>query len=369
MRLNVAVVGLGFGQVFARIFNDHPECELICVADLNEDIAVNVAQKLGVKRVAKSLDEVLTMKDVDAVAIFTHAPRHAEHSISALNAGKHVLCAVPAAITIDECEQLIDAVKRTGPVYANAETSYFRPETAQCRKWYNEGKFGKIVYMEAEYLHDYGPKGIGALSPKEFAGHHWRHGFPPFLYITHSTGFLLGITGKRLIEVTAYPVGIPGDEVFRSDTYWQCPFGNAVALFKTSDGIPVRIMEMRRVAYSVVEKFSIYGQNMSVVSPRHEYWEKSYVIFERKEDGTVGEPTPFYPNRLYDQLPDELVKYTYGGHGGSHPYIVEDFVRSIVDGRKPQVDVYKAVAFCAPGIIAHQSCLKEGEKLKIPQFD
>lgn len=369
MRIRVAVVGLGFGRTFAEILKDHPECELVCVADLNEDIAAEVANRLGIERFAKSLEDVLAMDDVDAVAIFTHAPRHAEHSIMALNAGKHVLCAVPAAITIEECEMLVEAVERTGLVYANAETSYFRPDTAQCRAWYREGRFGKVVYMEAEYLHDYGPQGIGAMSPKEYGGQHWRFGFPPFLYITHSTGFLLGVTGRRLVEVTAYPVAIPDDEIFRNDTYWRCPFGNAVALFRTDDGIPVRIMEMRRIAYGVVEKFSIYGQNMSFVSPRHESWENSYVLFERGRDGTVAAPVSFHPNRLYAPLPDPLVKYTYGGHGGSHPYIVEDWVRSIIDGRKPQVNVYEAVAFCAPGIIAHRSCMRDGERLRIPQFD
>ena len=79
-------------------------------------------------------------------------------------------------------------------------------------------------------------------------------------------------------------------------------------------------------------------------------------------------PEPWYRRALYAQLPAPLVKYTYGGHGGSHPYIVEDWVRSILDARIPEVNVYEAVAFCAPGIVAHQSCLKDGERLPIPQF-
>src|SRR5205085_2248466 len=82
------------------------------------------------------------------------------------------------------------------------------------------------------------------------SGKDWRAaGFPPFLYITHSTGHLLGVTGGRLVEVTAYPSAVPDDDTYRSDTYWQCPFANAVGLFKTHDDIPARIMEMRRVAF------------------------------------------------------------------------------------------------------------------------
>src|SRR5207244_5575782 len=138
MPLRVAVVGLGFGRTFARILNDHPECELVCVADLNEEMAAETARELRVGRTARTLAEVLALREVEveAVALFTHAPRHSEHSIQALKAGKHVLCAVPAAITLEQCEELIAAGKETGQVYANAETSHWGPPTARCRRWH-----------------------------------------------------------------------------------------------------------------------------------------------------------------------------------------------------------------------------------------
>jgi predicted dehydrogenase len=308
------------------------------------------------------------MPEVEAVAVFTHAPRHAEHSIAALKAGKHVLCAVPAAITLEQCGELLEAVKSTGLIYANAETSYWRPETAQCRQWYGEGRFGRLVYMEAEYLHD-AVHGARTASPPEYGGKDWRAaGFPPFLYITHSTGHLLGVTGGRLVEVSAYPAPVPDDDVYRADTYWHCPFGNAVGLFKQHDGVPARVMEMRRVACGGAEKFSLYGQNLSVVAPSPGGWENHTALYERAADGGLGPPSPWYRRALYAPLPDPLVKYTYGGHGGSHPYIVEDWVRAILDRRVPEVNVYEALAYCAPGIVAHDSCLKDGERLKIPQF-
>jgi predicted dehydrogenase len=368
MSLRAAVVGLGFGRTFARILNDHPECDLVCVADLNEAMVAEMAAELRLDRTARTLEEVLAMRDVDAVAIYTHAPRHAEHSIAALRAGKHVLCAVPAAITLEECEQLVAAVRESGLVYANAETSYWRPPTAQCRQWYGEGRFGRLVYLESEYLHDR-VHGARTTSPGEYGGKDWRAaGFPPFLYITHSTGHLLGVTGGRLVEVSAYPSPVPDDDTYRSDTYWQCPFANAVGLFKTQDGVPARIMEMRRVAFGGVEKFSLYGENRSFISPPGHGWESSYQVHTRGEDGSLRGPSPWYRRALYAPLPDPLVKYTYGGHDGSHPYIIEDWVRSILDGRVPEVNVYEAVAFCAPGIVAHHSCLKDGERLSIPQF-
>ncbi len=372
MPLRVAVAGLGFGRLFAEILADHPDCRVVAITDLNEELVSRVRGQLAetghAVDVEPDLAALLARRDVEAVALFTHAPRHAEHSIAALRAGKHVLCAVPAAITLEECAALVEAVRETGLVYASAETSYWRPETAQCRQWYREGRFGRLVYMEAEYLHDR-VHGATTQSPPEYGGKDWRAaGFPPFLYITHSTGHLLGVTGGRLTEVSAYPSGVPDDDVYRADTYWRCPFGNSVGLFRQHDGVPARVMEMRRVAAGAAEKFSLYGQSLSFLAPDTHGWEDSCAIYERDEEGRLGPPRPWYRRALYAPLPDPLVKYTYGGHGGSHPYIVEDWARAILDRRVPEVNVYEAVAYCAPGIVAHDSCLKEGERLKIPQF-
>ena len=92
-------------------------------------------------------------RDIDAVAVFTEAPNHVRHCLAALHAGKHVICAVPAAMNLEECQQLVDAVEKTGLTYMMAETSYYKQSTITARKWYQEGKFGELFYCEAEYHH------------------------------------------------------------------------------------------------------------------------------------------------------------------------------------------------------------------------
>ena len=57
------------------------------------------------------------------------------------------------------------------------------------------------------------------------------------------------------------------------------------------------------------------------------------------------------------------------GHEGSHAFITHEFIDSLINDRQPEVDIYQAIAFTAPGIVAHQSALKGGELLKIPSFD
>jgi hypothetical protein len=58
-----------------------------------------------------------------------------------------------------------------------------------------------------------------------------------------------------------------------------------------------------------------------------------------------------------------------GGHGGSHGYLTNEFIMSLVEDREPLIDVYEGIAMTAPGIIAHQSALQDGVRLTIPEFD
>src|SRR5207247_9801719 len=69
----------------------------------------------------------------------------------AMKAGKHVISAVPAGMSAEELEQLLECVKKTGLKYMMAETSYYHAEIMTCREWRQQGKFGTIFYSEAEY--------------------------------------------------------------------------------------------------------------------------------------------------------------------------------------------------------------------------
>jgi hypothetical protein len=67
-------------------------------------------------------------------------------------------------------------------------------------------------------------------------------------------------------------------------------------------------------------------------------------------------------------LPPSLRAYVTKGHGGAEGFIVNEFVSACIEKRKPAVDVYKAVAFAAPGICGHHSAMHGGEWIKVPDF-
>lgn len=121
------------------------------------------------------------------------------HVVATLNAGKHVLCAVPAAYSLEECYKLKDAVLTSGLTYMMSETSYYRQNTISVRQFYKDGLFGNIFSAAAEYNHP----GLDTLW-FENGKPTWRHGMPPLMYPTHCTSFLinrsvLDIVGSLLV--------------------------------------------------------------------------------------------------------------------------------------------------------------------------
>ena len=91
--------------------------------------------------------------ELDAVALFTDAPDHTRHTLLCMERGKHVFCACPACLTLDEAAALVEAKQRTGMTYMTAETSYYRWPAITARRLYRDNALGEIVYSEAEYYH------------------------------------------------------------------------------------------------------------------------------------------------------------------------------------------------------------------------
>jgi predicted dehydrogenase len=316
-----------------------------------------------------SLTLLLQDKKIEAVCLFTPAPDHAQHVIESLQAGKHVLCAVPAALTIDECSAILEKVKETGLTYMMAETSRYRQETITARKMFKEGRFGTIFSSAARYYHP----GLEVLYFENDGSRTWRHGFPPMLYPTHTTAFLIAVTGERLTHVSA--IGWGDDDPILKDNRYNNPFWNTTAFFKTNQGHAFTGEVCWKGALMHGELGSWHGDKMSYYMPYKGVGSHLVYATEKtvKDDGGFAVANPemsMYDQELWwktDLLPENLQHES--GHGGSHTFITHEFVDAIINQRKPSVDIYEALAYTAPGIIAHQSALNNGEHLQIPNFE
>ncbi len=112
--VNVAMVGLGFGAEFIPIYNAHPNTNVLAICRRNEADLNKVGDQFSVDRRYTRFEDVLADPDVDFVHINSPIPDHAWMSLQALDAGKHVMCTVPMATTIDDCRQIVEKVKETG---------------------------------------------------------------------------------------------------------------------------------------------------------------------------------------------------------------------------------------------------------------
>jgi predicted dehydrogenase len=365
-KIRVGVVGGGFGTDFQ--WHEHPNCTVQAVSDLRPDRREWLSKVYRCPNTHESLEKLILDKNVDAVAVFTPAPDHVRHCVAAMKAGKHVICAVPAAMSLDEAQLLLDTVKQTGQTYMMAETSYYHQATISARKFFKEGKFGNIYYSEAEYHH----AGLEVLF-WENGQKTWRYGFPPIHYPTHCTAFLTGVTGERLTSVSC--IGWGDDSPILKDNVYKNPFWNETAFFKTDKGNAFRVAVYWKGAHRGTERAQWYGDKMSFFSPHPNGTGPLIVRSGRqteKDDGGFERQLPEFEQYQQpkwwetDMLPQPLRHAS--GHDGSHTFLTHEFIGALLAGRQPAVNVHEALAYTVPGIIAHQSALKGGAQMTIPNL-
>ncbi len=366
-KFRMGIVGGGFGAGFH--FHEHPNCIVEAVSDLRADRRDILMKVYKCSKSYESLEKLLKDPKVEAVFIATPAPDHARHVIASLKAGKHVLSAVPAAMTLKECADISDTVQRTGLTYMMAETTMYRQGMISAKKFYKEGKFGKIFSAAAEYNHP----GLEVLY-FENGKPTWRHGLPPMHYPTHCTAFLVGLTGERLKEVSC--IGWGDDSPMLKGNPYNNPFWNETAFFKTCKGNPFRVEVNWKGALQEAERGEWRGDNMSFYYPQAGSHQFTLVKvadkighddagFQHKANTIEAYEVPQWWKT--DMLPEPMRHDS--GHEGSHTFITHEFIDALVNNRQPEVNVYEAIAYTAPGIVAHQSALKGGELMKIPSFD
>jgi predicted dehydrogenase len=287
-----------------------------------------------------SLEELVKDDTIEAVFVATDAPSHARHCIDVLKHGKHAASAVPAVFgSVEDAGKLLETVNTSGRKYMMFETSAFHAECHAMRQIYRAGGLGKLIYTEGEYYH--------YMSQPIPSFHEWRVGLPPQWYPTHSNAYYVCVTGGSFTEVTC--LGMPSliPQLQPQNNRYRNPFGTEIALLRTSEGGMARMAVSWDTQGPESETGRVRGQ-------RGTMWAAPYVGDEKK-----------LPDLTLPPLPPGVAT---GGHGGSHGPLMNEFVTAILEDRRPLVDIHWALNMTVPGIVAHQSALKGGETLKVPQF-
>jgi predicted dehydrogenase len=363
-KIRMGVVGGGFGAGFW--WHEHPHCVVTGVTDLREDRRKRLRDRYRCDAVYDSL-EIMVQKadDIDAVAVFSGAPDHAKHVKMCMERGWHVVSAVPACIGLEEAAMLKEVKEKTGLRYMMAESSYYRQECILARNLYREGVFGELFYSEVEYYHDQVCLSTSSLSYEPDGSKSWRYGYPPMLYPTHSTGYLVGVTGERIAKVSCLGwrgrPGEPGQPTVEGNVY-DNPFLSQASMMLTSRGHMCRCNVFWRCVAGG-ERAQWLGDETSLYMPNHGV---HGAVENVRGKGAHPLEVPQYW-KTAEMLPDEMRHAS--GHGGSAVFISAEFINALVEDREPECDLYDSLAMTAPGIVAHQSALQGGRQLDVPPFE
>lgn len=345
--LKVGIAGLGRGMSHFNVFDQREDCKVVAVCDINEGLAERVKEERGVQSAYADYDEFLS-HDIDIVVVATPLPDHVSNSISALESDKHVLCEVPIANSLDECEALVKVVKKSKRKYMFAENCNYWYFVEKWREIVMDGKIGKPIYVEAEYIHDC--RGImrnpdGSLT--------WRASMPPIYYCTHSLGPILSVINDRCVSAVGMNTGVNvASDLGAIDL--------GVGLFQTEKGSVIKVL----CGFSIERKqafhyYSIYGSKGCIENVRGRT-DKSFAYFKGDADMTE---LPYSYNH-----PEAPESAAIGGHGTAEHFMIDAFVKSILNDTKPPIDVYEGLDYSLPGLCAHISAQEDSKKVYIPNF-
>jgi predicted dehydrogenase len=371
-RVRIAIVGLGFGAEFIPIYQRHPYAEMyaICRRDVGELNACGDAFGIDVRY--SDYGELLADRNVDAVHINTPIAAHASHAVRALRAGKHVASTVPAATSVDECRQIVEAQRASGKVYMMMETAVYTREFLFVKELYDAGELGEVQFLRGSHQQDM--DGWPA---------YWE-GFPPMHYATHCVSPCLALLDRRAESVVCHGSGRINEHLAAK---YGSPFAVETATLRLlgSDVCAEVTRSLFGTARQYRESFDVYGSRKSFEWQQLEH-EQPVVHTKSTADHPLEEAQ--IPQRVAvpdyaDRLPEEVRQFTQpgavrdpghrsflqgGGHGGSHPHMAHAFLNACLGHATPAPDAETSLNWTLAGICAHESALRGGERVDLPQF-
>jgi predicted dehydrogenase len=368
-RVNVAIVGLGFGAEFIPIYQRHPGANLVAICRRNRKGLNDVGDAFGVERRYTDYAKLLKDPEIDAVHINSPISDHASMTIAALEAGKHVACTVPMATSIADCRTIVDLARRTRLRYMMMETVVYGREFLWLKQLYDDGELGKLQFLQASHQQD-----------MDGWPNYWP-GLPPMWYATHCVGPMLALTDASAEYVSCFGSGTIRKRLIEK---YGSPFAVESAQIKLKDSdLAVRIYRsLFDTARQYRESIDVYGSKKSfewtlVEGEKHvlhtaKLPESEIPTRVKAPDFAARLPAPirrFTTKGVYDLAKQTHLSFTQGaGHGGSHPHLVHEFVSALLEDRDPFPNARRSANWTCVGLCAHESALKGGRIVRLPAF-
>jgi predicted dehydrogenase len=273
------------------------------------------------------------------------------------------------ATTVKECEEIVKLTQETGLKYMMMETVVYAREFLFMKELYDKGELGKVQFLKASHQQD-----------MDGWPNYWP-GLPPMHYATHCVGPVLGLTRTEAEYVSCFGSGTIREELHH---HYNSPFAVETThiKFRNSDLSAHIYRSLFDTARQYRESFEVYGSKKSVEWPLIE-GEPLVVHTAKKPEPEIPEKveSPDYARLLpkevqhfttggvYDADEHQHLSFTQGaGHGGSHPHLTHQFVNMLVSGEEAYPNAVQSANITCVGILAHESALKGGEIIRLPEF-
>ena len=340
-QLGLGVLGLGEGRsiISAALASELWTVAQIC--DLDQDLCRARMAEFGLSRHTTSFDDLLADPAVDVVGIYTPDHLHAEHTIRALRAGKHVICTKPFLDRLDRAREVLD-VARSGNlrVMVGQSSRYFAPYARQRRHW-ETGVFGKLHSIETHYNADHRwflKKGWATLDAFK-----WLYGglIHPVDFVRWYVPDVAEVMGYAALSDNGRDLGLKNP-----DTYHF--------VFKSAGGVIGRVSGTYSAPVVPIQRDS----HMSCIlraangSSHADYYDLRYAW-------KIGEKSII---ETFEDLDDFF--FRFGGHShhaGEYQGYIEYFARCLAAGKTPTPDAAEGI-----GTVAMMQAMDEAAASGMP---
>ena len=343
---NIGIIGCGKIAQVRHIpeYAAHPQAKLWGYYDLNQDRARELAEQYGGK-VYPSWRDLLADPDIHAVSVCAANNAHAEITIAALEAGKHVLCEKPMATTLEECEAMVAAAQKSGKYLMIGHNQRLAKAHARARKLVEEGAIGNIVTFRTTFGHG-GPE-TWSVDPGKatwfFDKKKAAMGAMADLGI-HKTDLIQFLTGQKVVETTAVVTTLdkkgPDGQLIGVDD-------NAVCVYRMSGGA-VGTMTASWTYYGAEDNSTILYGTKGIMRV---YDDPAYSIKITTADGE---------NILYDI--DQIQTNDNQTKSG----VIDLFMDSLVNGTPPEISGEEALS-AMRAVFASIRSAETGERVTVKQ--
>lgn len=349
--LKVGVVGAARGGGYlAAIRHAGDRVTLAGVYDPSEAATASFLHATGAPRAFESFPEAV--EECDALVIASPQQYHAPQAAFALDAGTSVLSEVPAAVSLQQVDQLLAAARRSSATYMLAENYGYTRNNLIVRAMAQSGAFGELYLGEAEYVHEM--KDWHHADGKPTWRHHWQVGRNGVTYPTHSLGPLLEWMDDRITAVSCVGTGRWTDpEHELEDSVFLTARTRKGGLIRTR-------LDLLSNRPDLWDFYAIQGTDGAFEAARGPADQFKVSLHGAEEWAPLESFAERYLPEKYRSVP------AGSGHWGSDAWPFIEFLDAIESDSAPPLGIYRALEMTLPGIISEASIAEGGAWRHVP---